>query len=301
MVQVERVVFLSFAEVIGLSFHCYLVDILLILKFNLSKFEVAAGQRFGLLLDCMLLTYELDSFPHLYASSVFTRFPTIDLHALLPSIMKVHRVHEINILHVLRSHDKHWRHNGTAPVWFVCYNLLNYTTNGVLKSVVDVQGSTNIASSDQSTPTGGDFVVFPYPRWRDSDIYTCGSRTPRCDQLVLVERDLFLSFADVVCLSFHCYVVYTLLILKFNLSKLKVGDLDCYTLIPSSFTSLKTRYLSSLLSLASDQPQTSLVPSDPSLIQSPPQSSLASPLVQSSVPLVQSSLPLQAKKGNKIK
>ena len=74
-------------------------------------------------------------------------------------------------------------------------------------------------------------MVFPYPRWRDSDIYTCGSRRPRCDQLVLLERDLFHSIADVVCLSFHCYVVYILLILKFNLSKfkvLKVADLVCY-------------------------------------------------------------------------
>ena len=156
MVQVERVVFLSFAEVIGLSFHCYLVDILLILKFNLSKFEVAAGQRFGLLLDCMQLTYELDSLPHLYASSVFMRFPTIDMHALLPSIMKVNRVHEIHILHVLRSHNKHWRQNGTVLAWFACYNLLNYADIDVYKSMVDVQGSTNIVRNDQSTRTGGE-------------------------------------------------------------------------------------------------------------------------------------------------
>ena len=74
--------------------------------------------------------------------------------------------------------------------------------------------------------------VISYPRWRDSDIYTCGSRTPRCDQLVLVERDLFLSFADVVCLSFHCYVVYTLLILKFNLSKIEVAAGWRFGLLP---------------------------------------------------------------------
>ena len=36
----------------------------------------------------------------------------------------------------------------TAPVWFVFYNIINYTTIGVLKSVVDVQGSENIASTD---------------------------------------------------------------------------------------------------------------------------------------------------------
>ena len=72
MVLVERVLFLKFADVIGVSFHSYLVDILLILKLqlycNLSKFEfLKVGD-----VDCMLLTYEFDSFPRLYASSVFT-------------------------------------------------------------------------------------------------------------------------------------------------------------------------------------------------------------------------------------
>ena len=48
-----------------------------------------------------LLTYELDSFPHLYVSSVYTWFPTKDLHTLPPSIQesirKVHWVHDIYI------------------------------------------------------------------------------------------------------------------------------------------------------------------------------------------------------------
>ena len=69
------------------------------------------------------------------------------------------------------------------PLWFVCYTILNYANISVSNWLVDVLGSTNIACSDQSTPTGGSFRTWSLPyqdgvghwscRW-----YKLGGRAP---------------------------------------------------------------------------------------------------------------------------
>ena len=69
---------LAFLSII--TFSC----LILILKLHLSKFDfMKVGDVYS-----TLLTYELDSFPRLYVSSVFTWFPTKDLNALPPSIQE---------------------------------------------------------------------------------------------------------------------------------------------------------------------------------------------------------------------
>ena len=94
----------------------------------------------------------------------------------------------------------------------MCYNIRNYANIDVSRPLIDMQGSTKIASSDHQRR--GRISWISLTLTVTLTLTLIDSQTPRCAQLVLVERVMFPKFAYVIGVSFHYYVSCPILILK---------------------------------------------------------------------------------------
>ena len=86
----------------------------------------------------------------------------------------------------------------------MCYNIRNYVSIDVVRPLIDMQGSTKIASSDHQRR--GRISWISLTLTVTLTLTLIDSQTPRCAQLVLVERVMFPKFAYVIGVSFHYYV-----------------------------------------------------------------------------------------------
>ena len=80
-----------------------------------------------------------------------------------------------------------------APACFVCYNIRNYASIDVVRPLIDMQGSTKIASSDHQRR--GRISWISLTLTVTLTLTLIDSQTPRCAQLVLVERVIVSTFA----------------------------------------------------------------------------------------------------------
>ena len=98
-----------------------------------------------------------------------------------------------------------------SPACFVCNNIRNYANIDVLRPLVYVQGSTKIASSDHQRR--GRISWISLTLTVTLTLTLIDSQTPRCAQLVLVERVIVSTFAYGIGVCFY-YLSGTQLIMK---------------------------------------------------------------------------------------
>ena len=93
----------------------------------------------------------------------------------------------------------------------MCYNIRNFSSIDVVRPLIDMQGSTKIASSDHQRR--GRISWISLTLTLTLTLTLIDSQTPRCAQLVLVERAIVSTFAYGIGVCFY-YLSGTQLIMK---------------------------------------------------------------------------------------